>query len=232
MPHITLEQRLPMILRILDEAYPNAPTELTWQTPWQLLVSVILSAQATDKGVNKATPGLFADYPGPEEIRTLSLDELDQKLSTINFHRNKAISILGAAQMVVERFGGEVPSTMAELTELPGIARKSANVVLWTAFGVNEGIAVDTHVARVSARLGLTDQTDPQRIETQLMPLLPRERWGLFSHQLVLHGRRICAARNPKCRECPLKELCPAYPFYTGEPNKYFVPANWRPIQE
>ncbi len=230
MAKISEPKRIAMILEILDKTYGEATTELTWQDPWQLLVAVILSAQATDVGVNKVTPRLFAAYPRVQDFLDLSWAELDEMISSINFHRNKAKSILGAARMIVDRFGGKVPQTMAELTELPGIARKSANVILWTAFGKNEGIAVDTHVARVSARLALTNQTDPVKIEQQLMEEIPQERWGLYSHQVILHGRRICTAQNPKCKQCPLREVCPAYTFYTKEPNTYFTPGDWEPL--
>lgn len=218
------KDRIRIITETLDKLFPKALTELKWKTPWQLLVSVILSAQATDVGVNKATPALFAKYPTPKDLIDVSEEELDQLVNTLNFHHNKCRSILGAAKVVMEKFRGEIPKTMEELVQIPGVARKTGNVILSAAFGINEGIAVDTHVIRVSGRLGLSDQTTPAKIEIDLMAIFPQEKWGQTSNRLILLGRQICNARKPKCGECPLQFLCPAVVDFTGEPNEYFQP--------
>jgi endonuclease III len=202
--------RLPTLLTRLAAAYPDAECALVHHSPWELLVSTILSAQCTDERVNRVTPALFAKYPRPEDFLAAPVEELEQAIHSTGFFRNKAKSIRGAAQLVVERFGGELPRTMAEMLTLPGVARKTANVVLGTAFGLAEGIAVDTHVRRLSGRLGLTLHEDPVKIEQDLMALVPREQWISLSHRLVLTGRPVCHARKPECGRCSLVDLCPS----------------------
>jgi len=171
---------------------------------------VILSAQTTDAKVNEVTRTLFQKYSTPEDFLKVPLEELERDISSINYYRNKAKFIKGACQMLVEKYSGEVPKSVEELTELPGIGRKSANMILYNAFGINEGIAVDTHVARVSKRLGLTDQEKPEKIEEDLMKITPKEEWGKLSNLLILHGRYVCTAKNPKHKECVLYDLCPS----------------------
>jgi len=196
------------LLRRLGEMYPNATCALTHEGPWQLLVATILSAQCTDKRVNEVTPGLFRKYPTPRDFAAVRPEVLAQDIRSTGFFNNKAKSIVGAAQRVVADFGGEVPRTMEEMLTIPGAARKTANVVLGTAYGIASGIVVDTHVQRLSARLDLSKNTDPVKIEQDLIKIVPREQWILFSHQLILHGRALCQARNPKCAECGLTSLC------------------------
>jgi endonuclease III len=202
--------RLSTLLTRLAAAYPDAECALVHHSPWELLVSTILSAQCTDERVNMVTPALFVKYPRPEDFLAAPVEELEQAIHSTGFFRNKAKSIRGAAQLVVERFGGELPRTMAEMLTLPGVARKTANVVLGTAFGLAEGIAVDTHVRRLSGRLGLTLHEDPVKIEQDLMALVPREEWISISHRLILHGRQVCHARKPECGRCTLADLCPS----------------------
>lgn len=194
----------------LAAAYPEATCSLDFQTPFELLVSTILSAQCTDERVNMVTPGLFGKYRRPEDYLAVPAEELEQDIHSTGFYRNKAKSIRGAAQLLVEQFGGELPRTMEELLTLPGVARKTANVVLGTAFGIPAGIAVDTHVRRLSGRLGLTEHDDPVKIERDLMTLLPPEQWISISHRLILHGRQVCHARKPDCPHCTLADLCPS----------------------
>jgi endonuclease-3 len=196
------------LLRRLGDMYPNATCALTHEGPWQLLVATILSAQCTDKRVNEVTPGLFRKYPTPRDFAAVRPEVLAQDIRSTGFFNNKAKSIVGAAQRVVADFGGEVPRTMEEMLTIPGAARKTANVVLGTAYGIASGIVVDTHVQRLSARLDLSKNTDPVKIEQDLIKIVPREQWILFSHQLILHGRALCQARNPKCAECGLTSLC------------------------
>jgi endonuclease III len=200
--------RVRKILRRLNQDYPNVECELTHTSAWELLVATILSAQCTDKRVNMVTPGLFAAFPAPRDLAMASQEEVEELIKTTGFFRNKAKSIIGAAQGVVERFGGEVPDKMEHLLGLPGVARKTANVVLGTWYGLPIGVVVDTHVARISARLDLTKETDPKKIEKDLMAILPRNRWILFSHQIIWHGRKVCVARKPRCAECSLADLC------------------------
>lgn len=200
--------RVHAILEKLDEAYPAATCALSHENPFELLVSTILSAQCTDERVNQVTATLFQKYPNPKSFATANPKELEQDIRPTGFFRNKTKSIIGASKKIVEEFHGEVPRTMAELLTLPGVARKTANVVLGTAFGIASGIVVDTHVQRLSARLDLTRNTDPKKIEQDLMPIIPQQRWILFSHQLIWHGRRVCQARKPKCLECNLERLC------------------------
>jgi endonuclease-3 len=198
------------IERRLRSEYPTAHCELDFRTPLQLAVATILSAQCTDKRVNMITPALFARYPDARSLATADVAELEAIIRSAGFYHAKAKSIIGMAKALVAHHGGEVPRTMEELVVLPGIGRKTANVILGNAFGVAEGIAVDTHVARLSARLGLTKHTDPVKIEAALCALYPRESWILISHLLIWHGRRVCHARTPLCSECVLRRICPS----------------------
>jgi endonuclease-3 len=188
--------------------YPGATCALRHENPWQLLVATILSAQCTDKLVNQVTPGLFAKYPTPVDFATVRQEVLAQDIHRTGFFNNKAKSIIGAAKKVVGEFGGQVPRTMEEMLTIPGAARKTANVVLGTAYGIPSGVVVDTHVQRLAARLDLTKNTNPVKIEQDLMKIVPRDKWIVFSHELILHGRALCQARNPKCGECGLNSLC------------------------
>lgn len=199
-----------MILRRLRKTYPDAQCALHHANAFQLLVATILSAQCTDEKVNEVTPELFQRYPTPQALAEAKREEVETLVHATGFYRNKAKSIQGAARMLVEEFGGEVPRGMEELLRLPGVARKTANVVRGVAYGLANGVVVDTHVRRLSQRLGLTAQEDPERIEQDLMQIIPKSRWIDFSHQLIWHGRRICFARKPNCPECPLLDLCPA----------------------
>lgn len=201
-------ERVAAILRGLDEAYPNAECALHHKTPWELLVATILSAQCTDVRVNMVTPELFRRFPDPAAMAKAPIAELEDLIRTTGFFHNKAKSIKGAAQAIVERFGGEVPRTLAELITVPGAARKTANVVLGVSYGLAEGVVVDTHVFRISRRLGLARGDTPQKVEEELMRVLPREKWIDFSHQVIHHGRQVCLARNPKCNVCNLEQLC------------------------
>jgi endonuclease-3 len=194
----------------LKTEYPDARTELVWSNPLELLVATILSAQTTDVQVNRVTEKLFTKYRTAEDYADSSLDELEENIRPTGFYRNKARSLRGMARALVEEHGGEVPSTMSELVALPGVGRKTANVVLGNAFGINEGIVVDTHVRRVSDRLGLTEGSDPAKIEQELMRLVPEGDWTIFSHLLILHGRRTCKARKPDCPNCILNDICPS----------------------
>jgi len=196
------------ILRRLDRMYPAATCALHHHNPWELLVATILSAQCTDKRVNEVTPGLFAKYPTPADFAAARQEVLANDIRSTGFFNNKARSLIGAARKVVTDFGGQVPRTMEEMLTIPGAARKTANVVLGTAYGIASGVVVDTHVQRVAVRLDLTKNTDPVKIEQDLVKILPRERWVLFSHQVIHHGRALCAARKPKCAECGLDDLC------------------------
>ncbi len=194
----------------LARAYPGAHCALDFSSPYQLLVATILSAQCTDKRVNMVTPALFAAYPTPNALATANPEQLEEMIRSTGFFRSKTKSLLGMAKAVVERHGGVVPRTMDDLVTLPGVGRKTANVILGNAFGVNEGIVVDTHVTRVSQRLGLTENSDPVKIESDLMPLFPRDEWRMVSHLFIEHGREICIARKPKCPECVLNDICPS----------------------
>ena len=188
--------------------YPDAACALHHRDAWQLLVATILSAQCTDERVNMVTPGLFRKYPTVADLAAVSQDELAADIRSTGFFNNKAKSIRGAAQKLLAEFGGQVPRSMEEMLRLPGAARKTANVVLGTAYGIASGIVVDTHVARIANRLDLSRQTDPVKIERDLMQLIPREKWILFSHQMIRHGRGHCKARKPDCAACPLNGLC------------------------
>lgn len=196
------------ILDRLDQMYPNATCALVHQNPWQLLVATILSAQCTDKRVNLVTPELFAKYPTPRDFAAARQEVLANDIRSTGFFNNKAKSIVGAARKVVSEFGGKVPKTMDELLTIPGAARKTANVVLGTAYGVASGIVVDTHVQRVSRRLDFTRRVEPAKIERDLMKIVPKGKWILFSHQLIHHGRALCVARKPRCADCLLERLC------------------------
>jgi endonuclease III len=200
--------RVRAILNGLDEAYPAATCELKYENPFQLLISTILSAQCTDEVVNQVTATLFKKYPSPEALAYANPSEVEQEIRPTGFFRNKTKSIMGASKKIVEEFHGQVPKTMEELITLPGAARKTANVVLGCAFGIASGVVVDTHVMRLSQRLDLTKNEDPKKIEQDLMAILPKDRWILFSHQLIWHGRRVCQARRPKCIECNLNRVC------------------------
>jgi endonuclease-3 len=204
-------QRVAAILRVLAKTYPNAHCELTYSNPLELLVATILSAQCTDIQVNKVTPGLFKKYRTARDYASVPLGDLERDIRSIGLYRSKAKNIQACCRVLIEQHGGNVPQTMEELHALAGVGRKTANVVLGNAFGINEGIVVDTHVGRLSRRLGLTRHTDPVKIEKALMPLIPRQNWALFSHWLIFHGRRRCKAQNPDCPHCELKDFCPSY---------------------
>jgi endonuclease-3 len=188
--------------------YPGATCALTHRSPWELLVATILSAQCTDKRVNMVTPGLFAKYPTPADFAAVRPEALAPDIRSTGFFNNKAKSIVGAARRVVGAFGGEVPRTMEEMLTIPGAARKTANVVLGTAYGIAAGVVVDTHVSRIAQRLDLTKNTDPVKTEQDLVKIIPQDHWISFSHQIILHGRAICVARSPRCPECGLNDLC------------------------
>ncbi len=198
------------ILARLKREYPDAHCELDFETPLQLLVATILSAQCTDKRVNMVTPELFRDFPTAPELAAAQPERLEDMIRSTGFFRNKTKSLLGMSAAVVERHGGDVPRTLDELVLLPGVGRKTANVVLGNAFATNEGVVVDTHVGRLAIRLGLTNDTDPVKVEQTLMRLFPREDWALVPHLLIFHGRRVCVARTPKCGECVLNDICPS----------------------
>ncbi len=198
------------ILKILKKTYPKAHCALTFATPWQLLVATILSAQCTDVRVNLVTPKLFAKFPDPEATTKATIPEIIELIRSTGFYNNKAKFIHSAAKKIMSEFGGQVPQKMFELLTIPGVARKTANVVLGVAFNINEGIAVDTHVKRLAQRLGLSTQTTPEKIEIDLMKLMPQAEWELTSTLLIHHGRQICLARNPHCEVCPLRGLCPS----------------------
>lgn len=201
-------KRVAAILAGLDAAYPGATCELNYSSAFQLLIATILSAQCTDVRVNQVTSELFKKYSKPEDFAYASPSELEKEIRPTGFFRNKTKSIIGASKGLIERFGGEVPRTMEEILTLPGVARKTGNVVLGTAYGIASGIVVDTHVIRLSKRLDLTRNDDPKKIEQDLMKVIPENKWIKFSHQLIWHGRRVCAARKPKCAECNLESLC------------------------
>jgi endonuclease III len=200
----------PEVTARLKAEYPDASTELDWSNPLELLVATILSAQTTDVQVNRVTESLFSKYRTAEDYADSTPDELEADIRPTGFYRNKARSLRAMASALVEEHGGEVPRTMSELVALPGVGRKTANVVLGNAFGTNEGIVVDTHVRRVSGRLGLTESSDPVKIEQELMGLVPEGDWTSFSHLLILHGRRTCKARKPDCPNCILNDICPS----------------------
>jgi endonuclease III len=201
-------RRVHAILKKLDEAYPDATCALDHANPFQLLISTILSAQCTDVRVNQVTKTLYLKYRTPKDFAYANPSELEQDIRPTGFFRSKTKSIMGASRKIVEEFRGEVPRTMEQLLTLPGVARKTANVVLGTAFGIAAGVVVDTHVIRLSGRLDLSRNTDARKIEQDLMQVIPQNRWIMFSHQLIWHGRKICQARKPRCAECNLEALC------------------------
>ncbi len=198
------------IIKRLEKLYPSPKTELVFKTPFELLVATILSAQATDASVNRATEKLFRKLKSVKDFAEAPVEEIEKMVAGINFYHNKAKNIKACAKILLEKHHGKVPDTMAALIELPGVARKTANIVLSNVYGKNEGIAVDTHVKRLSQRLELTTETDPVKIEQDLMNITPRERWADLSHMLILHGRRVCTARAPKHGECDLFDICPS----------------------
>lgn len=203
-------ERVQDILERLDQQYPGVTCALTHRNAWELLVATILSAQATDVRVNMVTPEIFKKYPTVNEFAALQPEQLEPDIRSTGFFRNKSKSVVGAARKLVSDFGGQVPDDMEKLLTLPGVARKTANVVLGTWFRKNEGIVVDTHVTRISRRLELTKNMEPTKIEQDLMQIIPREKWTLFAHQIIWHGRKLCVARGPKCMECPLENICHA----------------------
>ena len=213
------KERTAAIIRRLKKAYPDAHCALNHANPFELLIATILSAQCTDERVNIVTADLFRKYRGPQDLLNASQSELESDIHSTGFFRNKAKSIKGASRRIIEIYGGKVPETMEDLLTLPGVARKTANVVLGNAFAIASGVVVDTHVARLSQRLGLTEEKDPRRIEADLIQLVPRKHWIMFPHWLITHGRRVCIARRPKCRECVLGNICPSRDLYisTGQ---------------
>ncbi len=198
------------ILNILKTEYPNARIKLRFNNPFQLLIATILSAQCTDDQVNKVTEVLFKKYSSPFELANANITELEAIIHSTGFYKNKARNIKKAAQLIVDKFNGEVPKRMEDLISLPGVARKTANIVLTDGYGIVKGIAVDTHVKRLTKRLGLSESDNPEKIEQDLMNLIPRREWGLIAHLLQAHGRSVCTARNPDCSRCVLNKLCPS----------------------
>ncbi len=204
----TSPHRVGKIFAALDKLFPQAECALRHDNPFQLLVATILSAQCTDERVNKVTPGLFQKFPTAQDFAAAKQEVLEREIHSTGFFRNKAKNIIGAAQKVVQDFGGQVPRTMDEMLTLPGVARKTANVVLGSAFGLPTGVVVDTHVFRIAGRLRLSKQKTPEKVEQDLIKLVPKERWISFGHQVIWFGRKVCAARKPLCAECPLESLC------------------------
>ena len=211
--------RLPEILARLEERYPDAKCSLDFTNAFELLIATILSAQSTDVRVNIVTKSLFRKYPGPREFANADLVAMETDVKQTGFFRNKAKAVIACATAIMERHGGEVPRTMDELTALPGVGRKTANVVLSNAFDTAVGIVVDTHMARVSGRLGFTSEADPEKIEADLMKLVPRDRWTRFGHLVIIHGRETCIARKPKCGDCVVSALCPSAQVLTASPS-------------
>ena len=209
-PASSAEARMPEILRLLHVEYPDAQCELNYATPLELLVATVLSAQCTDERVNQVTPDLFKAYPTAQDYAEADIEELQEAVRSTGFYRNKAKNVQNACRRIVEEYGGEVPGTMDDLVTLPGVARKTANVVLGNAFHVADGIAVDTHVKRLANRSALTQESAPEKIEKDLMQLAPRDEWIDVSHLLIFHGRRVCFARKPNCPECAIRHLCPS----------------------
>jgi len=207
---VTTRERVAQLLKAWPKTYPNAHTELDFKNPLELLIATILSAQCTDKRVNMVTPVLFKKYRTAKDYANAPQAELENAIKSTGFYRNKTKSIRAATSTIATKFGGKVPDSMEELRELPGVGRKTANVVLGNAFGINEGIVVDTHVIRLSQRLGLTKQKDPEKIERDLMELVPKKYWAVWSHWLIWHGRRRCFARKPDCANCEVFRLCPS----------------------
>ena len=214
------KDRTQQIIKLLKRAYPDAHCALNHTNSFELLIATILSAQCTDERVNIVTADLFRKYRNPEDYLKVRDTELQQDIRTTGFFRNKTKSIQGASKVLIEKFGGEVPQTMEELLELPGVARKTANVVLGVAYGIAAGIVVDTHVSRLSNRLGLTKRREATKIELDLQALVPKKDWIIFAHLLIFHGRRICKARRPLCEECVVEKLCPSSILKTGRVPK------------
>jgi endonuclease-3 len=214
------KRRARLVFRRLEKIYPDLRTALDHDNPFQLLVATVLSAQSTDKMINTITPALFERWPRPEDFLASKPGEIEQMIHKSGFFNQKAKSIRGLCAGLVERFGGQVPRTMAELITLPGVARKTANVVLANAFGINEGIAVDTHVHRLSWRLAFSDHDDPVKVERELMGLMPRPKWFAVTHLLIEHGRAVCLARVPRCEECVVSDKCPASRLATKPPKR------------
>ena len=211
-----LKKRTALIIRTLKRAYPDAKCSLNHTNPFELLVATILSAQCTDERVNIVTADLFRKYREPEDYLKVSPRELEKDIQSTGFFRNKTKSIQGASKMLIEEYGGRVPQTMDELLELPGVARKTANVVLGNAFDIKAGVVVDTHVTRLSHRLDLSQEKDPKKIERDLSEIVPKKDWVIFPHLLIAHGRKICRARSPLCEECPVERYCPSSYLKTG----------------
>jgi endonuclease-3 len=211
-----LKKRVRDVIRRLKRAYPDAKTSLNHTNPFELLIATILSAQCTDERVNIVTADLFRKYHKPEDYLKVPARELEKDIQSTGFFRNKTKSIQGTSKMLTEEFGGEVPHTMDELLELPGVARKTANVVLGNAFGIKAGVVVDTHVTRLSHRLGFTQEKTAEKIERDLIPLVPKKDWVIFPHLMIYHGRKICKARNPFCAECVVEKQCPSSYLKTG----------------
>ena len=206
---MTDKQRAAKVLELLAERYPDLETHLMAESPWELLVATVLAAQCTDKRVNQVTPELFRRWPDPAALAQATIPELEEVIHSVGFYHSKAKHLIAAAQLVVKEFNGETPNTMKDLIKLPGVARKTANVVLWGGFGINEGLAVDTHVKRISGRLGLTKHTDPVDIEKDLVKLFTQSEWGKVNHRMVWFGRHVCDARKPLCDECEMAPFCP-----------------------
>lgn len=206
---MTKEEKVLKVIERLKKVYPDAKIALNFENPFQLLIATILAAQSTDVGVNLATPELFKHYPTPESMSKATREDLDQYITKVNFHWNKTKLIKDASQMIVDKFGGKVPENMEDLDSLPGVARKTANVVLTCAFGKPEGIIIDTHMIRMSNRLGFSDTKDPVKIEKDLMAIVPKGHWVDFPLMLILHGRHFCTAKPHTCQDCPLEDLCP-----------------------
>jgi endonuclease-3 len=219
---MTARERVAQLVQVFPKVYPGAHCELNFKNPLQLLIATILSAQCTDKRVNLVTPALFKKYPAAKDYSKAPIAELERAIKSTGFFRSKTKSIQGATTKIVERYGGRVPDTMEQLRELPGVGRKTANVVLGNAFGKDEGIVVDTHVTRLSHRLRLTKQVDPEKIERDLMKLVPPKHWTVWSHWLIWHGRRRCFARKPDCSQCEIFQLCPSGKIFLrpGEARK------------
>ncbi|MEP6862261.1 MAG: endonuclease III [Deltaproteobacteria bacterium] len=223
--------RVAQLAQLLGEAWPDAHVELDHQNAYQLLVATILSAQSTDKMINTVTPALFAQYPDAASLAQADQPHVEKMVAKTGFFRMKAKHIIGMAQAVVTRHGGEVPATMDELVALPGVARKTANVVLGSALGINAGVVVDTHVTRLAARLGLSTHTEPVKIEHDLMAILPQDQWTSFAHRLIWHGRRVCIAKKPDCEHCTLAPLCPSA-FAPVQPKDPSPRASWNKKQQ
>ena len=209
------KQRTAEVIKRLKKAYPDAHCALNHTSPFELLIATILSAQCTDERVNIVTADLFRKYRGPEDFVRVSQDELERAIHSTGFFRNKAKNIKAASQRLIEVYGGHIPQSMEEILTLGGVARKTGNVVLGNAFGIASGVVVDTHVSRLSQRLGLTEEKTPEKIERDLQELVPKRHWVMFSHWLIFHGRQVCNARKPKCYECVLSDICPSFNLFT-----------------